>query len=225
MRLLGIEIRKAKSTELQINFGAQYLSKVCNPKVVIDVGVGFGTNQLYEAFPGARMILVEPLVECRPVLEEIGRKYDCEMHYTAVGDRVGSLELLVDARDWQKSSPELRTKLTATGNELKKRVVPLTTLDKLCMGKVTEEGRALLKIDCEGYELMVLHGASELLRVVESVILEVSIARRFEGSYEFEDIIVYMREKGFRVYSFLEFCSCPGDLQQRYADILFKRIR
>jgi hypothetical protein len=38
-------------------------------RTVIDVGIAFGTVPIYDAFPRARCFLVEPVTECRPVLE------------------------------------------------------------------------------------------------------------------------------------------------------------
>ena len=51
----------------------------------------------------------------------------------------------------------------------------------------------------------------------------VSIARRFENSYEFEDIISFMNENGFYVFSFLTMRSRKDEVRQRYADVVFKR--
>jgi hypothetical protein len=44
---------------------AQYRSLGLSPATVIDVGVGPGTPELYAAFPGVRLVLVEPLEERR----------------------------------------------------------------------------------------------------------------------------------------------------------------
>ena len=35
------------------------------------------------------------------------------------------------------------------------------------------------------------------------VIAEVSIAKRFEDSYEFEDLIMFMKENGFYLFTFV----------------------
>ena len=44
------------------------------PKTVIDVGAALGTFNLYETFPNARHLLIEPIAENEPYLAKICRK-------------------------------------------------------------------------------------------------------------------------------------------------------
>jgi len=55
------------------------------------------------------------------------------------------------------------------------------------------------------------------------VIIEVSIAKRFDEGYEFEDIISFMKESGFFLFSFLKLTHRMGELRPRFADIVFKQ--
>ena len=41
------------------------------PATVIDVGAANGTRALYEAYPDARLVLIEPLVEHEPDLQRL----------------------------------------------------------------------------------------------------------------------------------------------------------
>jgi 16S rRNA G527 N7-methylase RsmG len=59
LRKCGYKITGVK--EMQRGLHAPYLSRICQPKTVIDVGVGRGTPWLYQAYPTAKFILVEPL--------------------------------------------------------------------------------------------------------------------------------------------------------------------
>ena len=70
-----------------------------------------------------------------------------------------------------------------------------------------------------------LQGSQALLRVTEIVIAEVSIAKRFEESYEFEDIVLFMKENGFYLLTFLNIVHRSGELRPRFADIVFKKRR
>ena len=83
----------------------------------------------------------------------------------------------------------------------------------------------LLKIDTEGHELKVLRGAQSVLRATEVVIAEVSMAKRFEEGYEFEDIILFMKESGFYLLTFLDITHPSGGLRPRFADVVYKRRR
>ncbi|MCD4827948.1 MAG: FkbM family methyltransferase [Candidatus Cloacimonetes bacterium] len=220
---LGYEVHRKESIVSQIGFNPAYLSQICQPKTVIDVGVGHGTFSLYKAFPNAHFVLIEPLKDYKRSIEKIAQKYDCEIHYKAVGDEECDLEINVDTNNLQRSSFMDRTTLTTTGNRIEKRTVEVTTLDTIYSQSASVEGPILLKIDTEGHEMSALKGARALLQVVDIAIVEVSIARRFKNSYKFEDVVVFMDEIGFSVFSFLTMVHPKGEIQPRFADVVFKR--
>src|SRR6201994_463308 len=60
-------------------------------RTVIDVGVAFGTPPIYEAFPRARYFLVEPVAECRPVLEKLKQRLNAEYFLVAAGAENGEV--------------------------------------------------------------------------------------------------------------------------------------
>jgi FkbM family methyltransferase len=191
--------------------------------VVIDVGVGHGRFPLYEAFPKAHFILIKPLKEYGDSIEKIANKYDCEIHYKAVGGMDCKLEINIETVSIQMSSFKDRTSLTSIGNLLEKRTAEVTTLDSIYSQCPTIEGPILQKIDPEGYELSALKGARSLLQAVDVVIAEVSITERFKNSYKLEDIISIMNENDFYVFSYLSMISQKGETRQRYTDVVFKR--
>ncbi len=213
---LGYEIRPQSDV-------LSSLAKICHPKTVFDVGVGYGTYPLYEAFPDARFILVEPLNNFESSISKITTRYNCKVIRKAVSNRAGTAQINIDTSDLEKSSFDHRTPLTATGNRLEHREVEVTTLDTILEECADVKQPILLKIDTEGHELKVLQGAASLLRLTETVILEVSIAKRFEHSYEFEDLLVFMKDNGFSLLTFLDIIHARGELQPRFADIVFQR--
>ena len=213
---------KANSNSLA-GFNSSYLARICQPQTVFDVGVGYGTYPLYEAFPNAKFILVEPLRHYEGTIDEIARKYDCDIFYKAVSDREGFLELEVDTREPERSSFATRTSLTKTENRIEAQEVELTTLDKISEEYPDLKKPILLKIDTEGHELNVLRGSTALLQITDVVIAEVSIAKRFEDGYQFEDIVLFMKEHGFYLLGFLNITHPEGELRPRFADIVFKR--
>lgn len=214
----GYEIHNAFA-----GFNPFYLAQICQPKTVIDVGVGYGTYSLYEAFPKAKFLLVEPLRDYESAIEKIATKYNCDIFYKAVSNSPGIQEISVDRKGLQRSSFADRTLLTKTENQLEKRVIEVTTLDSIFRETPVLQEPILLKIDTEGHEFKALQGSQSLLRVTEIVIAEVSIAKRFEESYEFEDIILFMKENGFYVLTFLNIAHIKGELRPRFADVVFKR--
>ncbi|MEW6404723.1 MAG: FkbM family methyltransferase, partial [Chloroflexota bacterium] len=190
----GYGLHRTFGSNLYAGFNSSFLSQLGKPRTVIDVGVGYGTHALYEAYPQARFILVEPLREYKDAIDKILKKYDCTVIYKAVGDAEGIQEFFVDVQDLQRSTFAGRTALTSTGDPIEKRTIEVTTLDTICREIPGIEQPILLKIDTEGHELSVLKGAGALLQIVDMVIAEVSVAERFEGSYEFEDLILFMKE-------------------------------
>jgi len=156
-------------------------------------------------------------------IKKILAKYDGEVHYKAVGNKKGLLKMNVDTANLPLSSFFDRTTLTKSGNVLEKRVVEITTLDTVFQNSGSMDGPILLKIDTEGNELCVLEGAKLLLQSTDFVIAEVSIASRFEGSYEFEDLINVMNNNGLSLLSFLHIEHSVKEIRPRFADVVFMR--
>ena len=213
---LGYEIRKNDNP----GFNSDYLSRMCSPKTVFDIGIGQGTNELYKAYPKANFFLIEPLKEFQDVIEKISSKINCKVYYNAVSDSIGELEINVEVNP-ELSSLKERPKKDSMS---KKRKVPVTTLDAILSENPNIETPVLLKIDTEGCELEVLKGAKKLLQLTDIVIAEVSIAKRFENSYAFEDLILFMKENKFVVFDFLTICHHSGKTGANMTDIVFKKI-
>ena len=218
---LGYEIHKSSLNGVA-GFDPSYLVRICQPKTVIDVGVGYGTYPLYQAFPQAKFVLVEPLREYDVAIGEIAGKYDCDILYKAVSNAPGTREMIVDTMEPERSSFADRTPLTTSGNRLEKRLIEVTTLDTIFADAQGWKKPILLKLDTEGHELEALQGSKSLLRETDTVIAEVSIAKRFEQGYEFEDLILFMKEHGFYLSTFLGITQASGELRPRFADIVFQ---
>ncbi len=182
------------------------------PRTVVDVGVLNGTPFLYDCFPDAKFVLVDPLEESRQAVEAAyGARLNFDFHLCGASERPGAFTLRVPRGGLAKASTARRARLTADVSE---REIVTRPLDDICAGY---HGPFGLKIDTEGHELSVLRGARNLLRECEFVIAEVSIKRRFENGYRFSEVIGFMAGEGFEVHSFLSgFTRSP-----RMSDVLF----
>jgi FkbM family methyltransferase len=190
------------------------------PATLIDVGVGPGTGDLYQAFPDAYLVLVEPLAEFEPMLRELVGRRPGEYVLTAVGSSNGSAELNVDHDSLIASS--LLPTVVEPGHAREARAVPMTTLDAL----LDERGWTPpfgLKIDVEGFEDHVVEGAASLLEDTQFVLAEVSVTRRFEGSYTFAEFVASMQARGFRLCDVLHVARNRPDRDVQYMDALFRR--
>ncbi len=193
-----------------------------DPRTVFDVGVGVGTSKLYQAFPDAYFVLIEPVREFNPYIERILQKYRGEHVQAAAGAEPSTLTINVELLTLQKSSFQSRTLLTDTGGKAEKRQVELTTLDALVAERGYEPPFGL-KIDVEGYEAHVIRGARRCLRDALFVLTEVSVLKRFEDSYTFAEFVGLLDEHGFAL------CDIVRSRRTRhgemiFADVLFKRI-
>ncbi len=221
-RLGYVLMRRSNFNLVRGTLGWERLSSIpMAPKTIIDVGVGYGTPELYEAFPGARLILVEPLEEYLPNIRALFTRRGGVHHAVALGASDGELEINVEPEMQLKSSFLARTTETATGHRTSKRRVPVRRLDAL-LANERLDGPVGLKIDVEGFELEVLRGAPQTLARIDFVIIETSVARRFEGSPSFADIVGEMARHKFEVYDVLHVARGEGP-GARHADLLFMR--
>ncbi|WGH77184.1 FkbM family methyltransferase [Jannaschia ovalis] len=178
---------------------------------IIDVGVLNGTPFLYDCFPDRHFVMIDPLEESRAAVAENWGHLDHEFHVCALGAQPGLMELQVEAGRLARSSFRARRD---GGTPAERRRVQVRRLDDLV---ASHAGPLGLKIDTEGAELEVLRGATATLRRCEFVITETSIKKRFVDGYRFSEVIAFMAEQGFEVYSFLSGLTRAP----RMADVLF----
>ena len=193
------------------------------PETVIDVGAAVGTAELYEAFPDAHLVLIEPLSECREQLEQWLSTHDGELVESAVGSREGTIEMLVD-REAPWVSSILRPVRPRDGSAPVKRTVPITTLDRLHEQRGWK-GPFGLKLDSEGFELEIVKGATRLLAETQFVVAEVSVAPRFEGGYTFAEFVALMDQRGFALCDVLDGWKARPAGNLIFLDALFHRAR
>jgi FkbM family methyltransferase len=186
------------------------------PATVIDAGAAAGTPQLYEAFPDAYLVAVEPLAEFRPNLEQLVAGRPGEYVPVALGSRTGTIELEVGPDLLLSSSlPKVRPLEV----DVEMRQVPITTLDLLAAEREWKAPFGL-KIDTEGAERDIVQGGTETLSRCEFVISEMSVHERFEGAGTCAEFIALMRSRGF---DFVDVLDVDVGQLGLHADGLFRR--
>jgi FkbM family methyltransferase len=192
----GIEIHRTRGVRRTLpGVLAHYRGLGFVPKVVFDVGVGPGTPELYDAFPDARLVLVEPLEEWRRDFEWVEKERKTDTILAAAGSSPGEIEILVHRAPWCSSTLGGLRGDPPGGT---RRSVPVVRLDDIA----TERGLAgpfVVKVDVEGAELDVLSGALDVLRTTELVLLEVSLFEFVAGAPQFHDVVAWMHDHGFVV--------------------------
>jgi FkbM family methyltransferase len=199
------------------------------PGTVIDIGVAAGTPWLYDAFPKSKLVLIDPLPLSAPALADLRRKHDADVYRNALGAQAGELVLNYDEAAPSSSSLLSASQTIKQGWEargvsrrIKQVTVPVMTLDDT-ISQVDYQAPFLIKIDTEGYELEVLKGADASLQKAEVVISEVAVMRRFEGSYEFAQLVRHLDERGFRLFDLLDVKTFGRGGPINYLDAAFVR--
>jgi FkbM family methyltransferase len=169
------------------------------PATVIDVGVAYGTPELYDAFPASRFLLVDPLEEYAPAIDPIVQRLgSAEWVRAAAGPEPGSITINVNR------APALSSTLghwKGQDDGGTPREVPVVRLDDL-VAERSLPGPYLVKADVEGAELRVLEGASRILADTELVMLEVNLFEFLPGQPQLHDVVAFMKERGFVTYDF-----------------------
>ena len=188
------------------------------PATVIDVGVAAGTPELYAAFPGARLLLVEPLAEWHDTLR--ADHPGATVVTAAAGARPGGEQELHVHRVLACSS----TTGARAGDDAstEARRVPVTTLDTL-VAEHRLPGRFVVKVDVEGGELDVLAGAAAVLEETDLVLLEVSLFELNPGAAQMADVVAWMREHGWSPYEIYNGHLRPLDGALAQVDMAFAR--
>jgi len=174
------------------------IDAICNyldhSSVVVDIGANIGTFALpVSRATKARVIAVEPVSSTFALLNaNICRNRADDAITTvqaAVGDFAGEVIVTTDA---QSANHVLVGQAAARAGE---ELVPVITLDVL----LQDEPRIdLIKVDVEGLELNVMHGARKTLaRHAPAVLLEIERRWTTRYAYEPDDIFAFMAQSGY----------------------------
>ncbi|PND29931.1 hypothetical protein C1I89_31875 [Achromobacter pulmonis] len=169
----------------------EHIARVSEAGIFIDVGANTENHSLYFALfcPSTQVLSFEPNREHKNSFEELMRLNDATnvaLHCFALSGKEGHAEVTYVIN---KSGPN-RTSLDECH-----------TLDRVLSGL---DGRvAVMKIDVEGHELEVLHGAQETLKSGDANLYIECI-----GEAEFEGVSSYLKSLGYE-YSGLRFNATP----------------
>ena len=223
---MGYEIQRKKSVYAKAD-RASMLSVLKHAvknglyvNTVIDVGAADGTPELYESFPSAQHILLEPLIEFQEALERYVKQIS-RVEYIQAAAWSESGEIMINVHpDLVGSSIYLESEGQLVNG--KPRSVPAITLDSM-VEKKKLGGPFLLKIDTQGSELDVLKGAKRVLEKTEMILIESSFFEFFENGPSFQDCIDFMASNGFVVYDIFGFQYRPLDGALSQVDLAFVR--
>lgn len=187
-----------------------------HPAVVIDVGAQTGTNALYQAFPDAIHLMIEPVVENEAALMLIAsRLRDATVVIAAAGATSGETYLHVSPNTRYSS---ISSSAEPAGNRRDVRTIACISVDDLCQRR-SLGGPFLIKIDVDGKELDVLTGCVESLKDTECAIVETVFFG--DGTNNFYRVVEFMNKLGFVIYDIVELLYRPLDSALWQVDTVF----
>ena len=169
--------------------------------LVLDVGgnVGQYGRFLRNVGYGGRILSFEPLSDAFRILQQTAsRDPKWDVVRTAVGDRVGTVELNISLNSESSSILPMLSSHLAVSPESRyvgSEAVPLTTLEEI-LRTVAAERHIFLKVDTQGYERTVIEGAGEALSRIRGAQLEISLVPLYEGEALLPEIVSFMSSRG-----------------------------
>lgn len=227
MRQLRRKLRKQGLVAMPDRASAAHLRAYgLTPEVIFDIGAGSGTAQLYRAFPGALFVLIDPQAQMGAPTTGPDAPARFEVLTTALGKAEGRATLRVPRTP--KGPLADRASLHRPAGPMARRIsgfdeteVAVTTLDAVAGAW---PGRVGLNIDTEGHEAAVLRGATATLARCDFVIVELSLAERFDTTPRPGEIIALLAAAGLEFRDVLRFTGDgAGGPTPRLIDALFTR--
>lgn len=200
-----------------------------NINLALDIGAseGFYGIELRECGYTGRIISFEPLAQSYESLKircSKDKKWDC--FNVALGDVKKEVEMSVSGHVTSSSllpMTEAHISAMPPSATISKERIVLRTLDSFLGSEIKHEERIYMKIDVQGFEMLVLKGAEKILNQVVALELELSLAQLYQGGPLFIDMLKYMEELGFMVVSLNHVFSDAKTDQLLQVDGIFKR--
>jgi FkbM family methyltransferase len=188
-----------------------------NPRRIFDVGAYLGefTSLCRSIWPSAELICFEVLPHC---VDQLRNWCDRDGHAAIVECLLGAeCKHAVAFREMETASSVLEEhvlQVTPTN------CYPMETIDEV-VGKGRQGAPDLLKLDVQGYELEVLKGAEGTLPHVSAILTEVNLIDIHRGAPLLDELVTFMRDRGFVTYDICGLTRRPLDQALWQADFIF----
>jgi FkbM family methyltransferase len=188
-----------------------------SPTTIFDIGVAYGTPELYQEFPDATYHLVEPVPGALRYMQRWARRLTATIHPVALGDTAGEAQMEMRA-DISKCT--VYHEIAAT-QLLPPITVPVERFDARFI-RPDLKPPVLVKIDVQGAELQVLRGMGGLLDVIDVFIVETStIVTVAGGAAHLFDVVDHLRVHGYTLYDICGVGRRPLDGALAQLDLVF----
>lgn len=168
-------------------------------KLICDVGanVGQSVDEAKRRWPSSQIIAFEPSPTS---FSELSTRYandpQVRLERLALSDHRGEAPFhVIDDTSYSTNDSLNRPIMWASSNTVQ---VMVDTLDAYCAERSIEQ-IDILKIDTQGHDLLVLQGATDLLRrrAIGCVVAEVCFAAKYEDQPAMEEFLAFGRDVGY----------------------------
>ncbi len=201
-------LEKVATVDLLPKPYADYLKNMkIEPRIVYDIGacVLHWTRKAKEAWPKAEYYLVDAANSVQPFLEKSGHEWAISVLSSSDGKIVDFYE--------NKDNPggnSYYLETTGAFNDSHKTRRLTLTLDSLAKQN-NWKMPDLIKMDVQGAELDILKGASDVLKTVEHIFLELQSVEYNKDAPLKNQVIAYMKEIGFELVAQITDNGPDGD--------------
>ncbi len=197
-----IRVRSPQKSSVEIQ-----ASLVPDARVIFDVGAyrGETAKEYRSLFPRAEIYAFEPFPDSFAALKNIlpGDKH-FHPHSIALADTEGQFALRSNKSAATNSllptAPEGAKIWGAVVDTLGIVTVPVSTIEAFCAASGIAE-IDILKLDVQGAELRVLHGALPMLstRTIKAIYTEVLVAATYDGQQTFDEMLKFMKDLEYQL--------------------------
>jgi len=201
-----------------------------NIKTVLDIGANAGQfgHACRLAFPTIRLHSFEPLKGPFTKLSSLAEDdRNWTVHNFALSNVAGETQIHADEYSPSSSllqmSERHREHFPQTG-QTTQQIIETKRLEDI-FGDLAIEGRTLMKLDVQGYELAVLDGAEKILPEIDYILTEMSFVSLYEEQPLFADVYSRLCHSNFSFKGFFDQCVSPKTGELLQGDGIFVRNR
>lgn len=200
----GIDIKRYPSRDLRRR---KLLLDEFGITDIIDVGANFGQYGIESRSIGfsGNIYSFEPLSFAYNKLKKASDKdKKWQVNNFALGSVSEKREINIAKNYFSSSFLEQKKELIqqeSSTEYIAKEEVEIKTLDEIFEKMFSTEKKFYLKIDTQGFEKEVIKGASNSLKYIKGIQLEMSLNPLYEKALDFQDMYNFIKAEGFELYS------------------------
>jgi FkbM family methyltransferase len=183
-------------------------------------------EEMFDLGYSGKMISFEPIYQNYIILEKKARdRKNWQTQHMALGNSIGQETINVSENLVSSSILNINHEHTIAAPESnfnRKETIIINKLDDI-LGVNFKGNNTMLKIDTQGFEMKVLEGATETLKKIKAVKVELSNIALYEGSPLFFEVAQFLYENNFLLASIENGFYNPENFRLLQFDGLFVR--